>query len=161
MVPHLKLHEFLPANGWKNPSDARNNPYTYAHQTGGKMMWEHLLQYPERMKAFNLAMGAQSESSMWSVDIVDFHSVLAPFNTTDDSVLVVDIGGGKGHCLQRIQKSIQDIKGRLILQERPEVLSDTYDLENSRIEKYEYNFFETQPVKGSSPLQPRHRYDLE
>jgi hypothetical protein len=152
MPPWEKLYEFLPSQGWKNPSEERNNPYTYAHQTGDKTIWEHLGQFPERAKALNLGMGAQTESSIWSVDIVDFKGLLAPLDTKEDSILVVDIGGGKGHCLKRINNSISTVKGRLLLQERPEVLADTYDLESSRIEKYEYNFFEPQPVKGRSYL---------
>ncbi|KAL1966228.1 hypothetical protein VTN77DRAFT_4780 [Rasamsonia byssochlamydoides] len=149
LLPWIKLHDFLPASGWKNPSQERDNPYTYAHQTGGKTVWEHLAQYPERVKALNLGMGAQTESSMWSVDIVDFRALLSPYQTSDDSILVVDIGGGKGHCLQRIHHLLADVPGRLVLQDRPEVLADTYDLKNSRIEKCAYNFFEKQPVKGA------------
>lgn len=147
MPPWGKMHEFLSSSGWKNPAEERNNPYTYAHQTGGKTIWEHLQQYPERVKALNLGMGAQAEASTWSVDIVDFRALLASEKTNKNSILVVDIGGGKGHCLQRINNAISNIEGRLLLQERPEVLKDTYDLD-SRIEKYEYNFFEPQPVKG-------------
>lgn len=146
--PWVKMHEFLASRGWKSDGEERDNAYTYAHQTGGKSFWEHLKQYPKRVEALNLGMGAQTATTMWSVDIVDFRALLASKKTNKDDVLVVDVGGGKGHCLQRINKSISDIEGRLVLQDRPEVISDTYDLDSSRIEKYEYNFFEPQPIQG-------------
>ncbi|OKL62580.1 hypothetical protein UA08_02970 [Talaromyces atroroseus] len=146
--PWNKMHEFLASRGWKSDGEERDNAYTYAHQTGGKSIWEHLKQYPERVKALNLGMGAQTATTMWSVDIVDFKALLAPKNTDKDDVLVVDIGGGKGHCLKRINNAIPDIDGRLVLQDRLEVISDTYDLDPTRFEKYEYNFFDPQPIKG-------------
>jgi hypothetical protein len=142
------MHEFLASRGWKSDGEERDNAYTYAHQTGGKTIWEHLKQYPERVKALNLGMGAQTATTMWSVNIVDFRALLASKKTSKDDVLVVDVGGGKGHCLKRIHDAIPDIEGRLVLQDRPEVISDTYDLDASRFEKYEYNFFEPQPIKG-------------
>lgn len=76
-------------------------------------------------------MGAQTAMTMWSVDIVDFKALLTLKKKNRDDVLVVDIGGGKGHCLKRINNAIQDIEGRLVLQDRPEVISDTYDLDLS------------------------------
>ncbi|KAL1986946.1 hypothetical protein VTN96DRAFT_5363 [Rasamsonia emersonii] len=149
LLPWVKLPEFFATSGWKNPSQERNSPYTYGHQTGGKTVFEHMAQYPERVKALNLGMAAQSESSMWSVDIMDFRALLSQYQTSDDSVLVVDIGGGKGHCLQRIHQLISDVPGRLVLQDRPVVLAETDDLSDFRIEKCEYNFFEPQPIKGA------------
>ncbi|KAL7940962.1 O-methyltransferase domain-containing protein [Trichoderma barbatum] len=147
--PWNKMHEFLASRGWKTDGEERDNAYTYAHQTGGKTIWEHLKQYPERVKALNLGMGAQTATTMWSVDIVNFRALLESKNTSKDDVLVVDVGGGKGHCVKRINNAISDIEGRLVLQDRPEVISDTYDLDPSRFDKYEYDFFQPQPIKGA------------
>lgn len=103
-------------------------------------------------------MGAQTATTMWSVDIVNFKALLASKKTNRDDVLVVDIGGGKGHCLKRINNAIQDIEGRLVLRDRPEVINDTYDLDLSRIEKCEYDFLEPQPIMGEYifPRQQTH-----
>ena len=72
----------------------------------------------------------------------------------DNAVLLVDVGGGMGHDLEEFQARFPDLKGRLLLQERPEVVRQITKV-SPRIEVTEHDFFKAQPIKGtSSPLSP-------
>ena len=74
-----------------------------------------------------------------------------------DTVLLVDVGGGMGHDLEDLKTRFPDLKGRLLLQERPEVIRQIASL-STGIEVIEHDFFTTQPVKGPfSPLFPMPR----
>ncbi|GAE00239.1 O-methyltransferase, putative [Paecilomyces variotii No. 5] len=129
----LRLFEFFQANGCINPTNDRNCPYTFVHQTEGKTMWEYLSQFPDRFQAFNYAMQAQSSAVSWS---------------TKQIPLVIDIGGGKEHTISQIKELTGSVPGRFILQERQEVLDDI-DKELAGIERQVYDFFTPQPVKGA------------
>ena len=64
-----------------------------------------------------------------------------------DEVLLIDVGGGLGHDLQELKAEHPKLKGRLILQERPEVIKETQSMTDG-IELMEHDFFTEQPVKG-------------
>lgn len=149
MPAELKLYEFFRLNGWNSPVSATNNPYTFTHRTEGKSMWEYMAQFPERLKNFNYTMVAQNNATFWTVSLFPFYEELSKYETTDGTPLVVDVGGGKGHVSRQIRQLCKDLKGRVILQDRREALSDVIDgLEN--VELMEYDFFTPQPVKGMS-----------
>ncbi|KAL1966251.1 hypothetical protein VTN77DRAFT_4604 [Rasamsonia byssochlamydoides] len=148
MPAEIKFHEFFRLNGWASPVSATNNPYTFAHRTEGKDMWEYMAQFPERLKNFNYAMVAQNNATFWTVSLFPFYEELSKYETTEETPLVVDVGGGKGHVSRQIRQLCKDLKGRVILQDRPEALSDVIDgLEN--VELMEYDFFTPQPIKGA------------
>jgi O-methyltransferase domain len=67
-----------------------------------------------------------------------------------EDVLLVDVGGGKGHDLNKFIESFPDAKGRYVLEDLPYVIDDTYD-RNSRIEALKHDFFQEQPVQGANP----------
>lgn len=145
----MKLWEFFKENGYTNPNSLTKNPFTYAHQTKGLNMFEFLAQDPVRFKTFNDAMQAQTSQNIQSYGIFPFEEVYGKANTTDDSVLLVDIGGGKGQATSAIKALCPNIKGKMILQDRPEVIEDITD-PLPGIEKMGYDFFTPQPVKGST-----------
>ena len=67
----------------------------------------------------------------------------------DQDVLLVDIGGGMGHDLEEFRTKHPNIPGRLVLQERPEVIAQITQ-NNPKIEIKAYDFFTPQPIKGGS-----------
>lgn len=146
----LQFSEFFKLNGWVSPTQDTNNPYTFANRTGGKTMWQFIAQFPDRLQTFNDAMRAQSSAGSWAIALYPFHEVLSRIDSTDDTPLVVDIGGGKGHALCRIKELCGDaVKGRFILQDRQEVVDVISGEELAGIEREAYNFFTPQPVKGA------------
>lgn len=65
----------------------------------------------------------------------------------EDAVLLVDVGGGTGQNLQDFRGKYPRLRGRLILQDKPEVIKTAIGLDQS-IKAMAYDFFTEQPVKG-------------
>ncbi|OBT66502.1 hypothetical protein VE03_03651 [Pseudogymnoascus sp. 23342-1-I1] len=146
--PNSKMYEFFREQGFRTPNSEVINPYCFAHKTGDQSIWEYLGQRPDRLGALNFGMAAQSEAAAWTVGIFPFASELRKAETTDETVLLIDIGGGKGHVTKQIKALTEGIRGKIILQERPEVLTEITD-PLTGIEKMEYDFFTPQTVKGA------------
>lgn len=147
MPAHLKLHEFLQRNGWREPSSTTDNPYTYAHQTNGKSMFENLSEKPERMKAFNDGMTVQAMTPLWMIDLFPWGR-LAEFKPSASQILAVDIGGGKGKAISRIRSLCGGLPGRYILQDQAHVVKSVEGSLDPGIERMAYDFFTEQPVRG-------------
>lgn len=149
--PNTKMYEFFRTHGFKTPNSEVINPYCFAHRAGDKSIWEYIGQYPERLSALNFGMGAQSEAAAWTVGIYPFKAELGNLEVNDETVLLVDIGGGKGHVSKQIRALVDGIPGKIVLQERPEVLAEITDALVG-VEKMEYDFFTPQPIKGMYPF---------
>lgn len=65
----------------------------------------------------------------------------------DDSVFLVDVGGGWGHDLDEFRRKWPEAPGRIILQDQPHVIKDAAP-EDKKIELTVHDFFTEQPVKG-------------
>ena len=110
-------------------------------------MWEYLGQYPERDSALGDAQKANGEANPWNVELFPFKSELEKSQTTDETVLLIDIGGGKGHVSKLIRDLTKEVKGKIVLQDRPEVIGDITE-ELLGVEKMGYDFFTPQPIQG-------------
>jgi hypothetical protein len=142
------MYEWFRNSGFKSPDDHFNNPYCFAHQTGDKNMWEYIGSFPDRFESLNLAMIAQTEATKWTAGVFPFTEELSKLQTDDETVLVVDIGGGSGHVTKKIKEFADGIPGQIVLQERPEVIESIGD-KLPDIKKMEYDFFTPQPLKGN------------
>ena len=60
---------------------------------------------------------------------------------------LVDVGGGLGHDLEELKIKRPGICGRLVLQDKPEVIAQISKISDS-IEITAHDFFTPQPVKG-------------
>ncbi len=84
-----------------------------------------------------------------------FHAVIGvyPFEeqlqagNSPDRPFIVDIGGGRGQAMLEMRKRLPSLQGRMILQDRKEVLDSIPDDELPGVEKMEHDFFTEQPVK--------------
>ena len=72
-------------------------------------------------------------------------------SSNEDGVLFVDVGGGMGHEIQKFNEKFTHKRGRIILQELPEVIDQVP--ESKAMEAMVHDFFTPQPVKGES-IQP-------
>lgn len=125
-----------------------DNPYTYAHKLkDGMTLWQHIDKFPDRLKNVNYTMVAQNSATSWTVGIFPFGAELNKIHTEDDTVLLVDVGGGMGQATRQIKQMCSNIKGRMVLQDRKEVTS-TITENMPGIEVMAYDFFTPQPLKG-------------
>jgi hypothetical protein len=142
--------DFFKYAGWKSPTSQTNNPYTFTYHTNGLTMWEHVALDPERAKYWNLAMQAQGSATEFAIGMYPFEAELQKIPTTDETVMLVDVGGGLGHATKQIRALCGEVKGRMILQDRLEVISRIPEDELPGIERMGHDFFTPNPIKGMS-----------
>ncbi|OGM46845.1 O-methyltransferase [Aspergillus bombycis] len=145
-------HEFLEARGYQSPDDAYDTPFQRAY--GTKLHhFEWLAQHPDEQHAFNTVMETGNrtvEGEQW----YDFYPWEERLASEADRVLLVDIGGGKGHDLARFKEK-KNPAGRLILQDLSEVIQDIQAPLAQGIEAQGYSMFDPQPVRGAKAYYMR------
>ncbi|KAB8214989.1 S-adenosyl-L-methionine-dependent methyltransferase [Aspergillus novoparasiticus] len=145
-------HEFLEARGYQSPDDAYETPFQRAY--GTKLHhFEWLAQHPEEQHAFNTVMETGNravEGEQW----YDFYPWEERLASEADRVLLVDIGGGKGHDLARFKEK-RNPAGRLILQDLSEVIQDIQTPLAQGIEAQSYSMFDPQPIRGAKAYYMR------
>ncbi len=143
------MWEWFKKSGFKSPESETDNPYTFMMNTNGLSMLDFMAANPERGARFNAAMQSQSVAGSWAISIFPWEEELKKLNTSDDTVLVVDVGGGKGHVTAEIKRLIgPNVKGRLVLEDKPAVLAEIIEPLDG-IEKIGYDFFTPNPIKGT------------
>ncbi|KAJ5586890.1 S-adenosyl-L-methionine-dependent methyltransferase [Penicillium hispanicum] len=144
--------EFLEARGYQSPDDAYDTPFQRAF--GTKLHhFEWLAQHPDEQHAFNTVMETGNrtvEGEQW----YDFYPWEERLASDADRVLLVDIGGGKGHDLARFKEK-KNPAGRLIVQDLPEVIQDIQAPHAQGIEAQGYSMFDPQPVRGAKAYYMR------
>ena len=122
------------------------NPFFYAH---GVQFWEFFTKYPEHRKDFDEYMAARRKGLAKWHETFPIASVLGTNASTDaEAVLLVDVGGNKGHEIASFHEAHPDIPGRLILQDLPPMIERIRKDPPNGIELMPYDFFTPQPVKG-------------
>lgn len=101
--------------------------------------------HPVQQGAFHRFMEAQFASLPTWLDVVDFRSELGQGRAAGE-VAFVDVGGGVGHQCAAFKKKFPGLEGRVVLQDRPEVLEKALPVEG--MEKQSYDFLTEQPVIG-------------
>lgn len=142
------MPEFFKKNGYVNPSSRCYNPYTFAHDTHGLSIFEFLLQHPERFKNFNDAMQARSSQTSLPYNLFPFKSELGEMDTTDETVLLVDVGSGIGQATFAIRKSCGDTKGIMVMQDQKQVIDGIASSLPAGVVGMAHDFFKPQPIKG-------------
>lgn len=148
MPVQVKTPDYLREHGYKSPTDNLNCPFQSAFATD-LPFYDHLIQNQETLKAFNIFMAGKSGSRKpW----IEWFPVESQFlytipNAENDTTLLVDVGGGQGHDLERFLSKYPQTKGRLILQDLPNSLNTIQQL-SPGIHRMPHDFFTMQPVKG-------------
>ena len=150
-LPFNKLREYLAKTEYKNPQNAMDGPFQYGHQTKSHF-FGFLGEHPSILEAFNNHMAGyrQGRPSWMDTNFYPVKDLLAKGLDTGDAVLLVDVGGGLGQDLLEFQSKHPELRGRLILQDQPEVIKQATNLCEA-IEEMPHDFFTPQPIIGRSP----------
>lgn len=146
-------------NGYKCPTDSLNCAFQRAFATN-LSFFEHMEQDPERLRDFNKFMtGTRGSRNHWSDWFPVENEILSTIPGAENDILLVDVGGGKGHDLERLLSRYSQTKGRLVLQDLPDTINCIQQL-SPDIRRMPHDFFTPQPVKGkkeiSSPVAEIH-----
>lgn len=105
---------------------------------------------PQQRESFDNYMGFnRSDVLAWCEIFPITDQFSASLRSDPRDVLLVDVGGSYGHNLLRFKDRYPSLPGRLILQDLPETINSLSG-ELSGVEAMSYNFFDPQPVKGTS-----------
>ena len=114
-------------------------------------MFQYFARAPEMGRRFGSMMGAWAQDRpRWFDD--GYYSVqdrlIDGAKGGEGDVFLVDVGGGRGHDLIGLKQKHQNIPGRLVLQDRPEVVSLAQL--PAGLESMPHDFNTPQPIKGQS-----------
>ncbi|KAI1800861.1 S-adenosyl-L-methionine-dependent methyltransferase [Daldinia bambusicola] len=142
----LSLPSYLEGTGFKNPTDEQDGNFQRVHDKGSSL-YGFVAASPLRSKEFADVMKCHARGNIlpWT-EVYDTYQIITGAKL--DRPLVVDIGGSKGHDLEKFHQEHPDIpKGSLVLQDIPEVVEG---LEVSpAVSVCPYDFFTPQPIKGA------------
>lgn len=143
---------FLRSTRYRYPIEYSAAPFQYALNTP-LGFWEYLDEDPQRARLFNSGMRSfQSTTTSKSLGCTHhfYEELLQAAEIESSDVAVVDVGGGRGQALEGIKAQFPDLKGRMILQDREDVIQDAKakGLPES-IETMAVSFFEAQIVEGN------------
>ncbi len=148
MLPAIShFHAYMRTYGKKDVLTYTETPHSWMDNKLGSTFWEVLNSEPKRVQAF--ARGLSLFDTIHPiVGIYPFEEHHKAGNSPDRT-LAVDIGGGRGLAMLGLRKGCPTLQGKLVLQDRKEVL-DAITLEDlPGVEKMEHDFFLPQPVKGA------------
>ncbi|KAI1768618.1 S-adenosyl-L-methionine-dependent methyltransferase [Hypoxylon sp. FL1150] len=138
---------FLKKTGYKNITDSKNG--VIQHMLGPEAsFFGYAVSDPVRNRELSDAMECHSRWNLtaWP-DLFPTDTLLE--NAKPERPLVVDVGGSKGHDLEKFRLKHPEVAhGSLVLQDLPAVLQDI-EPPHVSIVKHPYDFFTPQPLKGA------------
>ena len=146
----LNLPEWLQSHQYKDPIGSFPTAFSSAVHTDLKP-FEWLAANPWAWKLAQVHMKVQREGRPTFFDAMDFSQRFAQ-DSDHSTILLVDIGGGTGSQARTLRQRFPDLPGRIIAQDRPEVIANVKDdLTKANIEAEVYDLFKPQPIKGMLP----------
>ena len=129
------------------------NPFKAA--TGGDDFWPYLKKTPDMHRSFDAFMqGRRVLFPLHWFDVYPAAEKLFPTEASqrgDEDVVMVDVGGGRGHDTVALKEAFPDQRGRYIVQDLPETLEGLTKDNLKGVEPMVVNIFDGEPIKG--PLQ--------
>ncbi|RAH47963.1 S-adenosyl-L-methionine-dependent methyltransferase [Aspergillus brunneoviolaceus CBS 621.78] len=142
-----KMPEYLAKTDYQNPTDPNDGIFQYTKNSPGSL-FDYYAQHPAQSAVFNNVMGSVMAKQAGMLDIFPYDR-LADDRPDDDSVipLLVDVGGNVGHDMNKFLGKNPGLAGRLVLQDRPEVVRQA--ICPAEVRAMAHDFFTPQPVKGA------------
>ncbi|KAI1262685.1 sterigmatocystin 8-O-methyltransferase [Xylariaceae sp. FL1019] len=141
----IKAPKYLREKGYRSPTDPSDGFMQYAFQTK-LSSFELFHSMPWVFKDFNTFMGSSGGARQVWTDWYPIQERLID-GSNPGAPLLIDIGGGYGHDTLAFHDKYPN-KGRLILQDLPEVIAKKRDFPPG-VEAMSYDFFTEQPVQGA------------
>lgn len=148
----MALPSFLAKNNYRNPTDPKKCAFQEGFQTEDSL-FEWFPKHPEELKDFNLWMTGQRRGRANWLDFFPFEERVAKgFKGGDDAVMLVDVGGARGHEIEAIKKRHPDLPGRFVLQELADTVNQALPVPG--MEATVHDFLTAQPIKGRISESP-------
>jgi hypothetical protein len=140
------MPKYFAKKGYQSALSVDDGLYNYVQ---GVPFLHHLNEDPEAAKQFNMFMTAVRTGEKPWTDLLPLSEMLHA--TSNEDILLVDIGGGKGHDLAAFYSTQQTLKlkGRLVLEDLPRVIEQIPPEWRNLFETRPHNFFSPQPVAAA------------
>jgi hypothetical protein len=140
----IKLPQYLRGLKYQNPYEPKDPTLAMVHNSPGATPFEILFSSPH-LKAFGLYIGTFTMRHKQWTDLYPVETqIVESFEGGEDSVMLVDVGGGLGHQAKLLKDTFPNIPGRLIVQDLHQMKGEVI----SEIEFQAHDFYQEQPVKG-------------
>jgi hypothetical protein len=145
--------EFFKKNKYQSPSlGSLDGPFQDAHKTN-LPFFEWLVATPPNLQRFDSFMSAYRAGKANWYD-PGFYPVsermITGFDASASDVLLVDVGGGRGHDVAAFATQYESRPGRVILQDREPVIAGVMASSEERFfESQAHDFFTPQPIKAA------------
>ncbi|KFY22442.1 hypothetical protein V493_06589 [Pseudogymnoascus sp. VKM F-4281 (FW-2241)] len=148
-----RLPEYFSAHDSAGILNPRTSPYSWHNDREGKNFYECILEWPERLQRFNIAMTTQ-EAALPVLGMFPFATLSTCIDTSDpERAFIVDVAGGRGQSLLQITREIKENgvaeMGRVVLEDQERVLDAIPANALPGVEKVPIDFFTPQPIKNA------------
>lgn len=141
---------YFEKNGYKCPTEPHAAPLQYALNTD-LTFYDYIEKDPKLFRDFDIFMTAGRKKRPNYTDWFPVQEQLLngyQRATNDkDSVLLVDVGGGRGQDVEALKKRFPNAPGRIILQDLPRAVE--HAKLSPGIEAMAHDFMKLQTIKGS------------
>ncbi|KAJ4371318.1 hypothetical protein N0V83_004535 [Neocucurbitaria cava] len=145
----LNLPDWLEKIEYKDPVGILPTAWSSTLNIADKHPYAWLANNPWALELAQAHMRVQREGRPLFFDALNFEERFAQ-NTDSETILFVDIGGSTGPQSRELRKRFPNLKGRVLLQDRPEVVAQAKEeLKTVGIEAEVHDIFTPQTVKGA------------
>ncbi|KAL8698176.1 MAG: hypothetical protein Q9201_006716 [Fulgogasparrea decipioides] len=145
-----KLPAFFAQNQYASSTNIEAGPYQYGRDTRFAF-WLFKKYRPRLEQAFHNHMAGYHQGRPSWMD-EGFYPVnerlVHGMRSGKEEIAIVHIGGNVGYELLELRRKYPNLPGRLVLQDRPDVIAQVTDASGS-IEATSHDYFREQPVKGA------------
>lgn len=146
--PFLSLPEYFKSHNYKNPTSAVDSPWQAGYSTEEHpFVW--LQSHPEHFKLWLTWLPYERHGFAEFIDVFPFEQEVGQ-NTTDNTTLFVDIGGGFGSQSALIRNKFSHLKGKVIMQDQAQAIDTVSANPIPGVDAQVYDFYTPQPVQGMS-----------
>ncbi|KAK5662736.1 hypothetical protein OQA88_6143 [Cercophora sp. LCS_1] len=145
----FSLPDYFKSHKPEDLYDLKKSPFAYALGKEGKTYYDVIDEDVEMRGIWNSTLAAM-EKNMPIWGMFPWETLKEQVEKEPERPFVVDIGGGKGQALVKLQQEIPGaFGGKLVLQDLPSVIDTLKEDEVPGIEKMVYDAFTPQPVKNA------------
>ena len=145
------LPGYLREHNYENLDNPKDLPFHKALNTD-LPPFEWMKQNPMQMKSLGHVMRVE-RLDVW-IDSYPVEEEVSEFRATDNTALLVDVGGGFGQQALAFKTKFDSLQGRIIVQDVASTLAHAPATEH--LEFQEHDFFKPQPIKGAKYYYLRH-----
>ncbi|EMC94871.1 hypothetical protein BAUCODRAFT_565242 [Baudoinia panamericana UAMH 10762] len=137
-----KMPQYLANLKYQDPPGAPHDLFTYAN---GAPFFTHVSERPKDLDAFDsfMVVARTSLGPTW-LDVYPLEKLKVE---SSDDVLLIDVGGGRGHDLHAFAEKRKSLglEGKLVLEDRPDVVVNSSAEWREDFGVREHDFFQPQP----------------